>query len=348
MRGGAGRGAAHRLGRPAAPTSASILDDFWERADVEVDGDPELQQAVRFGLFHVLQAGARAERRAIPAKGLTGPGYDGHAFWDTETFVLPVLTYTCARRRGATRCAGGTRRSTSARERAAAARPARARRSRGARSRGRECSGYWPAGTAAFHINADIAEAVAALRATPPATTDVRARRRPAAARRDRAAVALARPPRHARRASGSTGVTGPDEYSALADDNVYTNLMARAEPAAAAADVAERHPDAARGAGGRRRRGRGLAPTRPTRCACPTTAILDVHPQAEGFTDHARWDFEATPPDHYPLLLHYPYFDLYRKQVVKQADLVLALYLLRRPLHRRARRRATSPTTRR
>lgn len=70
------------------------LDDFWARADVEVDGDEEIQQAVRFALFHVLQAGARAEQRAIPAKGLTGSGYDGHAFWDTETFVLPLLTYT--------------------------------------------------------------------------------------------------------------------------------------------------------------------------------------------------------------------------------------------------------------
>jgi alpha,alpha-trehalose phosphorylase len=54
----------------------------------------------------------------------------------------------------------------------------------------------------------------------------------------------------------------------------------------------------------------------------------LGVHPQAAGFTRHARWDFDATPEDHYPLLLHYPYFDLYRKQVVKQADLVLAIYL--------------------
>ena len=70
------------------------LDDFWDRADVELEGDAELQQAVRFALFHTLQAGARAEQRAIPAKGLTGAGYDGHTFWDTEAFVLPVLTYT--------------------------------------------------------------------------------------------------------------------------------------------------------------------------------------------------------------------------------------------------------------
>ncbi len=72
----------------------AYLDEFWDRADVELEGDTELQQAVRFGLFHTLQAGARAEQRAIAAKGLTGPGYDGHTFWDTERFVLPVLTYT--------------------------------------------------------------------------------------------------------------------------------------------------------------------------------------------------------------------------------------------------------------
>ncbi|MCU1656521.1 MAG: glycoside hydrolase family 65 central catalytic, partial [Pseudonocardiales bacterium] len=63
------------------------LDDFWAGADVEVDGDPEVQQAVRFGLFHLLQAAARGERRPISSKGLTGPGYDGHTFWDTECFV---------------------------------------------------------------------------------------------------------------------------------------------------------------------------------------------------------------------------------------------------------------------
>ena len=76
------------------------LDDFWDSADVEVEGDPDLQQAVRFGLFHVLQASARAERRPIAGKGLTGSGYDGHAFWDTEGFVLPVLTYTVPAGRG--------------------------------------------------------------------------------------------------------------------------------------------------------------------------------------------------------------------------------------------------------
>src|SRR6202011_2589821 len=136
----------------------AYLDEFWEGADVELDGDAEIQQAVRFVLFHILQAGARAEYRPIAAKGLTGSGYDGHTFWDTETFVLPVLTYTEPQ---AVRDALRWRHSTlgRARERAAvlgfagAAFPWRT-------IDGRECSGYWPAGTAAFHIGADIADAV--------------------------------------------------------------------------------------------------------------------------------------------------------------------------------------------
>ena len=85
------------------------LDDFWARADVELDGDPALQQAMRFGLFSVLQSAARAEGRAIPAKGLTGSGYDGHSFWDMETYTLPALTYLVP---GAARDALGWRHST--------------------------------------------------------------------------------------------------------------------------------------------------------------------------------------------------------------------------------------------
>ena len=134
------------------------LDEFWDAADVEVEGDPDVQQAVRFGLFHVLQSGARAERRAISAKGLTGPGYDGHAFWDTEGFVLPALIATVPE---AAADALRLRHSILelARERArtlglsGASFPWRT-------IRGEECSAYWPAGTAAFHVNADIAMAV--------------------------------------------------------------------------------------------------------------------------------------------------------------------------------------------
>ncbi|MBL7496167.1 glycoside hydrolase family 65 protein [Frankia sp. CNm7] len=298
----------------------AYLDAFWKRADVEVDGDAEVQQAVRFALFHVLQAGARAERRAIPAKGLTGPGYDGHAFWDTETYVLPVLTYTSP---SAAADALRWRQSTLelAQERAqllnlrGAAFPWRT-------INGEECSGYWPAGTAAFHVNADIADAVARY---VNVTEDYEFER----------TVGLELLVETARlwRSLGHhdldgrfriDGVTGPDEYSAIADNNVYTNLMAQ-KNLRAAAEAAKRHPDRAH------EFGVNAEETASWRDAAedmyiPFDKHLGVHPQSDGFTGHEIWDFAKTRPEQYPLLLHFPYFDLYRKQVVKQADIVLAM----------------------
>src|SRR6478735_5971422 len=297
------------------------LDDFWSSADVELHGDTELQQAVRFSLFHTLQAGARAEQRAIPAKGLTGPGYDGHTFWDTERFVLPVLTYTAP---AAAADALRWRHSTLglARDRAhqlgfeGATFPWRT-------IRGQECSGYWPAGTAAFHVNANIADAVVRYQA---ATGDE-------AFELEAGLEILVETARLWRSlghhdAPGSfriDGVTGPDEYSALADNNVFTNLLAQRN-LLAAADAVARHPRHAAALGVD-----AGEITRWDRAAdgmtLPYDETMGIHPQNEDFLAHERWDFDNTPPEEYPLLLHHHYFDLYRKQVVKQADLVLALW---------------------
>ncbi|PBC66059.1 family 65 glycosyl hydrolase (plasmid) [Streptomyces sp. Tue6028] len=299
----------------------AYLDDFWERADVEVEGDEEIQQAVRFALFHVLQAGARAEQRAIPAKGLTGSGYDGHAFWDTETFVLPLLTYTSP---GAVAEALRWRQNTlpAARERAAqlglggAAFPWRT-------IAGSEGSAYWPAGTAAFHVNADIADAV--VRYTTVTGDE--------AFERDTGVELLVETARLWRSLGHHDyqgkfhidGVTGPDEYSAVADDNTYTNLMARAN-LLAAADVVDRHPARAAELGVDEEESAAWRDAADA-MHVPYNHELRVHEQHAGFTRYQRWDFAATRPDQYPLMLHFPYFDIYRKQVVKQADLVLAMY---------------------
>ena len=278
--------------------------------------------AIRFAIFHVLQAGARAEEQPIPAKGLTGPGYDGHAFWDTETFVLPVLTYTAP---GAVRDALKWRHSTIelARERAAvlmqagAAFPWRT-------IRGEECSAYWPAGTAAFHVNADIADAVVRyLNATEDEDFDARygAELLIATARLWESLGHF-----NGERAFRITGVTGPDEYTAVVDDNVYTNLMAQRNLRAGAA-AAKRQPELAERCGVTAEEVEGWTEAAES-MTIPYDDRLQVHQQSEGFTHHAEWDFEATPPERYPLLLHFPYFDIYRKQVIKQADLVLAMHL--------------------
>ncbi len=300
----------------------AYLDDFWDRADVEIGGDTEVQQAVRFALFHVLQAGARGESRPIPAKGLTGSGYDGHAFWDTEAFVLQVLTFTAP---DAVASALRWRRDAlpAALDRAAqlglagAAFPWRT-------IHGEECSGYWPASTAAFHINADIAAAAVGY---VDATGDVEFERDTGMDLLTHTARLWRSLGHHdARGRFHIDGVTGPDEYSAIADDNVYTNLMAR-DNLLAAADAAEKYPDRARELGIDAEESASWRDAAQS-MHIPYDEALGVHPQAEGFTRHQVWDFDHTSPDQYPLLLHFPYFDLYRKQVVKQADLVLAMHM--------------------
>ncbi|MGH3732788.1 MAG: glycoside hydrolase family 65 protein [Acidimicrobiales bacterium] len=298
------------------------LDDFWRGADVEIEGDEEIQQAVRFSLFHVLQAAARNEQRAIPAKGLTGTGYDGHAFWDSETFVLPVLNFTAPE---TVAHVLRWRHSTLplARDRAellgfrGAAFPWRT-------IAGAECSSYWPAGTAAFHVSADVADAVVRyLHASADAAFE-----------HDFGAEIVIETARlfsslghfDLNGAFRLSGVTGPDEYSAIADNNTYTNLMVQRN-FRVAADAAERHPDIATKLAVKRNE---ISEWRHAAdvIVIPFDEHLGVHQQAENYTRHQVWDFDATNEEQYPLLLHFPYFDLYRKQVVKQADLVLAMFL--------------------
>lgn len=297
------------------------LDGYWRNAKLELDGDQELERALRFAQFQLVQAATRADGRAIPAKGLTGPGYDGHAFWDTEGYVLPVLAYSQPR---LAREALRWRHSILglARDRA---------RQLGLRGalfpwrtiHGEECSGYWPAGTAALHVNADIARAVQLY---VDVTLDEEFDRAEGLELLVETARLWASHGYHD--ADGRfriDGVTGPDEYSALEDNNAYTNLLAR-DNLRWAADSAERHPAAAE------RLGVDAEEVAAWRRAAhemtlPFDERLGVHQQSQGFTERERWDFAATAPDAYPLFLHHHYLEIYRRQVVKQADLVMAMF---------------------
>jgi alpha,alpha-trehalose phosphorylase len=309
------------------------LDDFWARSDVEIPGQPDLQQAVRWNLFQIAQATARAEGNGIAAKGLTGSGYSGHYFWDTEIYVLPFLTYTSPRiARNALRF-----RYTML---DAARRRARELNQDGAlfpwrTINGEEASAYYAAGTAQYHIDADIAHAV---RQYVAATGDQDFLAREAVD----ILVETARMWADLGFWRGSNGdsrfhihgVTGPDEYTTVVNDNLFTNVMARAN-LRGAVEAVDRlaHDDPAAHAALLDRLHLTTAELdewahAAERMAIPYDEQLGIHPQDSQFLEKELWDLANTDPAKRPLLLYYHPLVIYRFQVLKQADVVLALFL--------------------
>jgi beta-phosphoglucomutase len=309
------------------------LDRFWAASDVELEGDVSLQQGVRYNLFSVFQAAGRDGRTALAAKGLSGEGYEGHYFWDTEVFALPFLAHT---QPAIARSLIEFRIATLDRARARAAEMSE----RGAlypwrTIGGDEASAYFPAGTAQYHINAAIASGI---RTYITATGD----RELLLAGGAEVVLETARLWASLGAYSPANGgafcihrVTGPDEYAAIVNNNAYTNLMARAHlryAASLAAWLEHDHVDAWRDLSSRLR----LTPEEVAgwvdaadRMLVPYDERLGVTPQDDGYLALPEWDFAATPPDAYPLLLHYHPLVLYRHQVLKQPDVVLAQVLL-------------------
>ena len=327
-----------------ARTQRSFLDDFWDRSDVQIKGNPAIQQALRWSSFQVIQAAGRAEGTGIPAKGLTSAAYEGHYFWDTEIYVLPFLIYT------APRIARNLLRFRHtlldhARQRA------REVSQRGAlfpwrTIGGEEASAYYEAGTAQYHINADI---MYALRKYVEVTGDQDLLRTIGAEMLVETARLWVDLGFHRDDGKGTFhiyGVTGPDEYTTLVNDNAYTNLMARLNLRFAAEVVQEvRRDDPDRYAVLHRET--GVTPEEIARWQQAAESMFlpydkerGIHPQDTNFLDKEVWDFSNTPRDKYPLLLHFHPLVIYRFQVIKQADIVLAMFLLGHEFSREQKRR--------
>jgi alpha,alpha-trehalose phosphorylase len=309
------------------------MDDFWQRSDIQVDGHPAVQQAIRFNLFQVIQAAGRAEGAGIPAKGLTGQGYEGHYFWDAEIYVLPFLIYTAPR---IARNLLKFRYSylDKARERA------RQVNQRGAlfpwrTINGDEASAYYAAGTAQYHINADI---MYALKKYVDVTGDEEFLHDVGAEMVVETARLWADLGFYSERKGGKFcihGVTGPDEYNTVVNNNTFTNLMARENLWYAAETVEclrEKQPE--HFAAIVHRTGLEVAEIEAWRKAADSMYIpfdekMGIHPQDDTFLDKEPWDFKNTPPEKYPILLYHHPLVIYRRQVIKQADVVLAMFLL-------------------
>ncbi len=308
------------------------LEEYWERSDVEIEGQPALQQAVRWNLFSLAQASARADGSGIPAKGVTGSGYGGHYFWDTEVYVMPFLTYTNPwMARNALRFRASLL--DSARHRA------RQLAQKGAlfawrTINGEEASAYYAAGTAQYHIDADVAFALSQY---VGATGDYEFL--------DQQAVDILVETARLwadlgfwRDEDGGTfhihGVTGPDEYTTVVNDNLYTNVMARfnlRRAAQAVRFIREKRPENYRAMTHRVGLKDGeveLWERAAIGMNIPYDEHLGIHPQDLHFLEREMWDLDHTPQDKRPLLLNYHPLVIYRFQVLKQADVVLALFL--------------------
>ena len=316
------------------------LARYWNDADVEIGGDPALQQGLRFNLLHLLQSCGRDGRTNIAAKGVTGSGYDGHYFWDTEIYIFPVLLHTqpqIARKLLEFRyhtLPAARRRASELDHANGALFPWRT-------IAGDECSSYFPAGTAQFHINADIAFAV--KRYWEATGDDDFMLAQGAELVFDTARIWL-RLGHYV--TSGSTDaaaterfcihtVTGPDEYTALVDNNFYTNVMARMH-LRFATEVARwlqaDHPQTL----ARVADAIALGAEEPVqwqraaeRMHVPYDAARGIHPQDDSFLSKPRWEVSDIDPAKRPLLMHYHSLVIYRHQVCKQADVLLALLLL-------------------
>ncbi|MET0982288.1 MAG: glycoside hydrolase family 65 protein, partial [Telluria sp.] len=311
---------------------AAYLADFWASADVEIAGDDALQQGIRFNQYHLLQSVGRDGRTNIAAKGVTGEGYEGHYFWDTEIYIFPFFLYSkpeIARKLLEYRYAGLGQ----ARERARQMSHATGALYPWRTIAGGECSAYFPAGTAQYHINADIAysiksyyEATADLDYMAQAGLEI-------VLETARIWLGIGSYDRQGRFCINE--VTGPDEYTALVNNNYYTNAMARMH-LHFAADMVDTIGEERPGDFERIASATGLQAGEAdawrqaaTLMHLPYDAALGIHEQDDSFLSKKLWDFANTPKENYPLLLNYHPMVIYRHQVCKQADVVLALLLL-------------------
>jgi len=314
---------------------AAWMAAFWQRSDVVIGGHPDLQQATRWCLFQLAQAAARADGQGVPAKGVTGSGYSGHYFWDTEIYVLPFLIYsTPLWARNALRMRylmlPAARKRAGQLNEAGALFPWRT-------INGEEASAYYAAGTAQYHINADVSFALGKyVRATGDneflyregVDIIVETARLWATLGFWRANEDGVEGVFHIH------GVTGPDEYTTVVNDNLFTNVMARYNLRYAARVVREMAAEAPEQYAAMVERlefdetEADAWDSAAEAMHIPYSDTLGIHPQDEVFLEREVWDLESTPAEQRPLLLHFHPLVIYRYQVLKQADVVLALFL--------------------
>lgn len=315
---------------------AAYICRFWDTADIGIAGEGEsaLVQGLRFNLFHVFQSAGRNERTGMGAKGLSGEGYEGHYFWDTEMYMLPLFIYT--EPETAEKLLDYRYHTLNqARERARVLGHDKGALFPWRTINGQEASTYYPLGTAQYHINADIAYALSLYLQV---TGDKEYLKEKGAELLAETARIWADVGSFAECRNGRyciCCVTGPDEYNVLVDNNFYTNLMAREhlrDAAAALRWLMKEEPAAYEKLKKRidfAESELALWDEIVEKMYFPYEEKRGIYPMDDGFLMRKPWDEEKIPVEKRAWLYenYHPLF-IMRHRMSKQADAVLGLYL--------------------
>lgn len=333
------RGEALRLMERVSPMSLTslyeeqekYLTEYWENCTVNIYGDDELSQAVYFNLYQLIQSAGKDAYSNIAAKGLSGEGYEGHYFWDTEMYMMPFFSLTNPEiSKSLIRFRYNIL--DQARENAKVMGHSRGALYPWRTIMGKECSGYFPAGSAQYHINGDIAYAVITYYLL---TKDTKLMLECGAEMLFETARLWLDTGHESKGKFHIHDVTGPDEYTCLVNNNYYTNVLAQYHLRWA---VTFYHmlKELDSKAFSKLTDKIGLTEAEiasfqqaADRMYLPYDEELDINPQDDSFLSKKIWDIASTPKDKFPLLLHYHPLHLYRHQVCKQPDTVLAHFIL-------------------
>jgi len=314
-------------------THKNLMAEFWQDSDVEIAGNDQHQLAIRLNMLHLTMSAGKDGHRNIAAKGLTGPGYDGHYFWDSEIYIIPYFIYTqpkVARSLLTYRYNGLAQAKIRAKEMGHDQGALFPWRTIG----GEECSSYFPAGTAQYHINAAIAYAVRQYFNASQDWSFIWNEGAELVVETARLWPSLGHFNANKEGHFCLDTVTGPDEYTALVNNNYYTNAMVKIHLSFAIEMLAKLKAD-------NEHKYKSLLSQLNISAEeiCLWQAIVDkmylphqveqnITPQDDSFLDKKPWDFAGTAKDKYPLLLNFHPLVIYRHQVLKQADVILANFL--------------------
>ncbi|MCM1234539.1 MAG: family 65 glycosyl hydrolase [Ruminococcus flavefaciens] len=320
------------LGMPADrlyELQEDYLTKYWDNCALEVYGDEELQKAIRYNQYQLIQSASKDSKGNIAAKGLSGEGYEGHYFWDTEMYMQPFFILNEREvAKNLIRYRYGTL--EHAKENARELGHAKGALYPWRTIMGKECSGYFPSGTAAYHINGDIAYSIISYYL---ATKDLDFMEECGAEILVETARLWMDLGCYHQGSFNLNVVTGPDEYTCMVNNNYYTNVLAQYNLnwAVKIYHILEENKKA--GALKEKLHITAGELEEFSKAADAMCLLYDkelgINPQDDSFLQKKVWDLKGTPAESFPLLMNYHPLTLYRYQVCKQADTVMAHFIL-------------------